>query len=211
MTNWYSQQTGAAKTGACAAVLFGTLLVALGLGDLTRWSIPDRIAGDRQVALLVLAEAVLLALVFFLVDAAADRRNRRQWEGSAGSVIASMRLHMLITQQRMDHAIRHPDDEVTWQALAQSTAWFLNYVQANQVLLAVHPDLAVLAPRFSNIAWRLADRGGGLAKGAGIRGVLDDAGVQHQSQLLRDAIKQLADDTARFDEEYGALAEPGTE
>ena len=201
VSEWFSRQGRAARAGVITAVMVSASLVALGIADLTRWDVPDKIADDRQIALLMVVETVLLALVFFLVDAAADRRNLRQWERTAGPVIASLRLNMQLTQQRMDHAIRHPDDDVAWQALAKSTAWFLSYVQANQGLLAVHSDLVGLAPRFSNIAMRLADRGGGLAEWTGIRRVVDDPGVQKQSELLRDAVKQLADDTFRFEEQ----------
>jgi protein-S-isoprenylcysteine O-methyltransferase Ste14 len=146
------------------ALLIAAALVALAAADLTPWSVPDHIANDRQIALLVVAETVLLVLVFWVVDAAADRRSRRQWEQTTGPVIASLRLNMLLTQQRLDHAVRHTDDDISWTALAQSSEWFLRHVQTSQPLLVVHPELAGLAPKFMMIATRLADRAGALAR-----------------------------------------------
>jgi hypothetical protein len=57
---WFSQQGAVGRAGVIAAVILAALLIALGIADLTRWTVPDRIASDRQIALLVLAEAVLL-------------------------------------------------------------------------------------------------------------------------------------------------------
>ena len=170
---------------------------------------PDHIANDRQIALLVVAETVLLVLVFWVVEAAADRRSRRQWAQTTGPVIASLRLNMLLTQQRLDHAMRHTDDDITWTALAQSSEWFLRHVQTSQPLLVVHPELAGLAPKFMMIATRLADRAGALVPGQSIRNVADDPGVKAQSTMLHRAIDELAEETRRFELEYGALGEPG--
>src|SRR4051812_41094857 len=100
---WFARQNAVVR----AALIAAALLVALAVADLTPWSLPDRIATDRQITLLVVTEATLLVLVYWVVDAAADRRTRRQWEHAVGPVIASLRLNMLLTQQRLDHAVRH--------------------------------------------------------------------------------------------------------
>ena len=96
-------------------------------------------------------------------------------------MIASLRLNMLLTQQRLDHAVRHTDDDITWTALAQSAEWFLRHVQTSQPFLVVHPELAGLAPKFMMIATRLADRAGALVPGQSIRNLADDPGVKAQS------------------------------
>lgn len=186
-------------------------LVMLGIGDLTRWAVPDDIADDRQVALLVVAEATLLALVYWVVDSAADRRTRRQWETVVGPVIASLRLNLILTQQRLDHAIRHPDDDVTWDAMRQSAEWFLRHTQTNQTVMIVHPDLAAFAPRFQMIAMRLADQAGALNPQQSVRHVANDPGVRDQLEMTRSASAELVADTRAFEERYGALGEPGAE
>lgn len=80
--------------------------------------------GEDQVSLLVLSEAVLVVLVFSVTDDVVDRRARRRWQETSGLLIATLRLNMLITQQRMDHALRHTDQDHTWEALARSADWF---------------------------------------------------------------------------------------
>lgn len=204
---WFLRQHAVLK----AALLTATCLVALALADLSPWSVPDQIADDRQIALLVAAEAVLLALVFGVLDAAADRRTRLQWEATAGPVIASLRLDLILTQQRLDHAIRHPDDDIAWTAMAESARWLVRHVQSAQPLLVVHPELATFAPRFMTIVSQLADRSGALQPDLGIRQVANDPGVKAQTDALRRAVKQLVSDTRRFAEQYGTLGDPGFE
>jgi hypothetical protein len=204
---WFAQKEPVVK----AALVAATLLVGLGVADLTRWSVPDHIVNDRQIALIVVVEAVLLALVYWVVDDAADRRTGRQWEAIAGPAIASLRLNMILTHQRLEHAVRHVDDDVAWTAMGESARWFAQHVQSSQPLLVVHPDLAAFAPRFMEIAARIAERAGGFDERRSIRRVAEDQGVRGQSEMLRRAIEQLATDTATYDDQYGPFSEPGTD
>lgn len=59
------------------------------------------------------------------------------------------------------------------------------------------------------MANRLADRAGAVDPRLSVRGVADDQGVRNQADMLRVEVQQLAADTARFEEIYGAFAEPG--
>lgn len=204
--DWFSKQEPLTVIALGAAVG----LVVLGLADLTRWTFPDQIAKDRQIALLVVTETVLLALVFWVVDAASDRRARRQWEATAGPVIATLRLNMMLTHQRLEHAARHPDDAIAWDAMGQAGRWFLSLIQTNQGILLVHPDLAVFAPEFTSISMLLADAGGALDEQHSVRRVTMDEGVQARLKQIRAAVKDLADRTQTFDERYGAMSQPGT-
>jgi hypothetical protein len=142
--------------GAVITLASGALLVALAIADLAEWGWVNAL-GENQIAVTLIAEAVLIAAVYFVFDAIVAQRDRRVWNRIGCYTVNRMARNAQWVLDAYSNWTREKTSKVAWERYLHNAQIVRDEVDRATPMMATSDELAGLWNGFFEIALRATD------------------------------------------------------